>query len=122
VHSQWLERWPCLLVELLELLLGLWLGLLLKCEALLYSLGPECLSEGVMTTCRPCAEEACGIIVDIDHKSKIVRLMLQQLIVDQALNQAQHLDQAQHWALNRGPFLSPGRFDNTTCQIVLVQA
>jgi hypothetical protein len=65
----------------------------------------------VLTTDRPCAEEACGIIVDINHKSKVVRLKLLQLIVDQSLHWAWHLDQAQHWALDWGPFLSPDRFD-----------
>jgi hypothetical protein len=56
-----------------------------------------------MTTYRPCAEEACGNIVDVNHESKVVRLKLLQLIVDQSLHWAWHLDQSWHWAL----FLSP---------------
>jgi hypothetical protein len=65
----------------------------------------------VVTTHRPRTEEVCGNIVDVDHKSKVVRLKLLQLIVDQSLHWAWHLDQAWHWALDRGPFLSPDRFD-----------
>jgi hypothetical protein len=64
-----------------------------------------------MTTYRPCAEEVCGNIVDINHKTKIVRLTLLQLLVDQSLHKAWHLDRAWHWALGRGPFLSPDKFD-----------
>jgi hypothetical protein len=33
-----------------------------------------------MTTYRPCAEEACGNIVDVNHESKVVRLKLLQPI------------------------------------------
>jgi hypothetical protein len=59
-----------------------------------------------MTTYWPCAQEVCGNIIDVDHKSKVVRLMLLQLIFDQCLHWAWHLDQASHWALDRAPFLA----------------
>jgi hypothetical protein len=69
------------------------------------------LDQELVDNYRPCAEEACGNIVDVNHESKVVRLKLLQLIVDQSLHWAWHLDQARHWALDRGPFLSPDRFD-----------
>jgi hypothetical protein len=53
----------------------------------------------------------CGNIVDFNHESKVVRLTLLQLLVDQSLHKAWHLDQAWHWALGRGPFLNPDKFD-----------
>jgi hypothetical protein len=46
----------------------------------------------------------CGNIVDVNHKSKGVRLKLRQLIVDQSLHWAWYLKNA--WALNRSPFLA----------------
>jgi hypothetical protein len=67
---------------------------------------------------RPCTEEACGNIIDVNQESKVVRLKLLQLIqVDLSLHCAWHLKQAWHWALARGPFLSPDRFDCTLSHI-----
>jgi hypothetical protein len=66
VHLLWLERQPCLVVELLELLLGLLLGLrlglLLKFNALLYLLGPECLSKEAMTTVGLAQRKRVGLL------------------------------------------------------------
>jgi hypothetical protein len=44
----------------------------------------------------PSWPNACGNIVDVNHKSKVVRLKLLQLIVDESLHWAWHLDQAWH--------------------------
>jgi hypothetical protein len=53
----------------------------------------------------------CGDIVDFYHETKVVRLTLLQLLVDQSLHKAWHLDRAWHLALGWGPFLSPDKFD-----------
>jgi hypothetical protein len=64
-----------------------------------------------VTTIGLAQRKRVGKLVDFNHETKVVRLTLLQLIVDQPLHQAWHLDQARHWALGRGPFLSTDRFD-----------
>jgi hypothetical protein len=103
LQLQLLECWPGLFVRLLEPLLVQLLGLLLTLtlcfiHTVLNVWLRKFLDDNLLALC-------IGNIVDFNHKTKVVRLMLLQLIVDQPCHQTWHLDQAWHWALYRGPFL-----------------
>jgi hypothetical protein len=88
-------------------MIACWAAWAAACAAAWTALKVRCSAWRVwMTNYRPCAEEACGNIVDVNHESKVVRLKLLHLIVDQSLHWAWHLNQAWHWASIGAPFLA----------------